>query len=161
MCTENTLNTNAEDTMRPMWTCPACGRQYANKHQWHSCVRISEEDHLANKTPHAVELYRGVKDAIASNGAVRIHAQKTRLGFISRMTFVNLTMQKRWITVGLILPQEIESSRFHKTERYGPTSIGHYMKIHSLEDIDDELRAWLSLAYRAGTQADQPRYRRR
>jgi hypothetical protein len=29
-----------------VWTCPECGKKFRNKNQWHSCYRVSLEDHI-------------------------------------------------------------------------------------------------------------------
>ena len=100
-----------------------------------------------------------MKEATLHHGPFRVHAQKTRIGFIARMTFVNVTLQRRWITVGLILDRTIKSDRFHRVERYSPSSIGHYLKLSAAEQFDDELISWLGHAHRVGTQEGQSRYR--
>ena len=63
------------------------GRSFANRNQWHSGVDISVGEHLAGKTELAISLYETVVTAQEQCGRFRLHPQKTRIAFISRMTF--------------------------------------------------------------------------
>jgi hypothetical protein len=83
-------------------------------------------------------------------GPFRIHPTKTHIGFINRMTFAGATFKKRWIDIGFILHYKLESPRFLKIETYGTTSYHYSIRIHKLEDIDEEVRACLREAYQVG-----------
>lgn len=134
-----------------LWTWPTCRRSYANRNQWHSCVTLTEAERLACETPHARELYDALKEVVGEVGPFRVHAQKTRIAFITRMSFVNITFRSRWLNVGIILNRALDSERFSRVERYGPGSVGHYLRLSSVTELDDELRAWLEEAYGTGT----------
>ena len=41
-----------------MWTCPRCGRSFANRNQWHACGPLDLERHLAGKDPEVVAIFR-------------------------------------------------------------------------------------------------------
>lgn len=113
---------------------------------------MTVEDHLRDKTPEAVALFRAFEAAVRECGPVRAHPAKTRIAFIARMSFAGATLRRRWIDVGLILPYRLESPRIRKVESFGPHSHGHRLRVHSVEEIDEELRAWLREAYRVGQQ---------
>jgi len=149
------------EAMRPMWQCPACGRRYANRNQYHSCTTMTVEQHLRDKTLRAVELYVALEAAAQECGPIRVHAMKSRIAFITRMQFAGATLRKKYVVAALDLPYRVESPRFWKIDCYGPHSFGHYLRIHSVDEIDEELKGWLCEAYRVGQQAYQPRYRRR
>jgi transposase-like protein len=72
---------------RPLWTCPKCGRRFANRNQTHTCAPLgSVEDHLAGK-PAIVETYRAFEAAARAVGPFEVLAEKTRIAFFARMSF--------------------------------------------------------------------------
>lgn len=135
-----------------MWTCPECGRQFANRHQWHSCIKLSVDSALAGVTDHARHLYDAVQQAVADCGPFRIHPQKTRLSFITTMTFAGVTLARRWVDISFITAEPINDSRIRSIECYGPTSFGHEVRIDDVEQLDSTVRAWLCRSWRRGNQ---------
>jgi len=83
---------------------------------------------------------------------VRVHAAKTRIAFINRMTFAAATPMKDRLRCHVILPRRVESARFTTCERYSPTTFGHYFYVRSRQELDPELANLLRDAYRRGMQ---------
>ena len=137
---------------RPLWTCPTCGRSFANKNQAHACQTTSVDEYLSGKSELAVSIYEGVVGLLERAGNFRIHPQKTRISFISRMTFGGLTLAKRWADLSFILPEPLDDRRVRKLELYGPTSWGHTVRLSSLSDIDEDVEMWLTSALMRGNQ---------
>lgn len=135
------------------WTCPECGRTFANTNQWHSCIELALDDHLAGKSEVAVDLYRALESATRSCGDFRIHPQKSRIAFINTMTFAGARLARQWIDVAFIVPEPISDPRIRSIDMYGPTSFGHEVRINSPTEIGPEVRAWLCVAYERGTQS--------
>jgi hypothetical protein len=109
-------------------------------------------EHLSSKTPTAIALYRALESAVRACGPIRVHATKTRIGFITRMTFAGAYLKKHSIDAGFILPYKSDSPRFHKVETFSPRSYGHYLSIRTVEEIDEQFRSWLRDAYEVGQQ---------
>lgn len=135
-----------------LWSCPECGRQFANLNQWHSCLELALDEHLASKSEHAVALYRAFEAAVGECGEFRMHPQKTRIAFIARMTFASATLARRWIDISFILPEPIGDARISSIDMYGPTGFGHHVRIHEEFEFDGAIRRWLCDAHRRGTQ---------
>ena len=138
--------------MTDLWTCPDCGRQFANRNQAHSCVTISLDDALEAASPKAAELYESVVAALRKCGEFRVHPQKTRIAFITTMTFASVRLAQRWVDASLITPEPIEDKRIAKVDLYGPTSFASEVRINDPGDIDADLREWLCVAYERGLQ---------
>jgi Domain of unknown function (DUF5655) len=115
-------------------------------------VQLTLDDVLADASPHAVDLYRAVEAAVRNCGAFRIHAQKTRIAFITAMSFAGVGLAERWVDLSLITPEPIGDDRIARIELYGPTSFANTLRIHRAGDVDADVRGWLSLAYRRGLQ---------
>jgi Domain of unknown function (DUF5655) len=137
---------------KALWRCPRCGRRFANRNQWHSCVPVTVRDHLRGKPTAVVALYREFARMVRGTGPLRVHPVKTRIAFISRMTFAGAVLRKDRLDVHFILARRLRSRRFRTVERYGPRSVGHYLSIRSLDELDDELRGWLEEAAAVGRQ---------
>ena len=114
----------------PLWTCPRCGRPFANRNQPHSCVVASVEEHLAGKGEHAAALFRRFAEAVEACGPVTLAAAKTRVGFQARVL----------------------QPRFRRIESLSPRNHVHHFRIRSPDEIDAEVAAWLREAYAVGRQ---------
>lgn len=134
------------------WTCPRCNRTFRNRHQWHSCIEMDLEEHLAGHTPHSVRLYEAFQAAVEQCGDFRIHPQKTRIAFITTMTFAGARLARQWIDVSFIAATWWDDDRVRKLELFGPTSFGHTIRVSRFDELDQSLRARLCDAWRRGNQ---------
>ena len=73
--------------MRPLWKCPKCSRNFANRNQEHSCGQYSVEDFLHGRTQKAIAIYRAFEKLILGLGTIIMAPAKTRVGFQARMIF--------------------------------------------------------------------------
>lgn len=135
-----------------MWTCPECGRSFANDNQAHACQTTTVGEYLVGKSDLAISIYEAVVTALEKAGEFRIHPQKTRIAFISRMTFAWVSLARKWADVGFILPDPLDDKRIRRLELYGPTSWGHSIRLGSPGEIDDDVIDWLGEALRRGNQ---------
>jgi hypothetical protein len=121
-----------------MWKCPKCGRLFANRNQSHFCSRYTLREHLADKSPKAVVLFRAFAKLVRRCGQVRVVAEKTRIAFQVRMSFAAVSLRKECMVGHVVLARRLNHPRF--------------TKIESLEEIDREVFEWLREAYRVGQQ---------
>lgn len=135
-----------------MWTCPACSRRFANRHQWHSCIELTLGARLAEMSDLAVELYRAVEAAVRTCGPFRIHPQRTRIAFIAEMTFAGVAPALRWVDVSFITAAPVDDARIRTLHCYGPTSFDHRIRLDDRAAVDADVRRWLCAAWRRGTR---------
>jgi Domain of unknown function (DUF5655) len=140
------------DAVKPLWTCPRCGRRFVTANLWHSCEIHTLEEHFQRTEPHVIETYRAYEAAVRAIGPVEVVPQKSRVVFMVRMRFAGCTFAKRWLNARFLLTRRIDSPRIVKVEQFGPRSFGHHLRLSSPEDVDDELKAWLVEAYAVGEQ---------
>ncbi len=137
---------------KPLWTCPACNRQFANQNQSHACARYTLADHLEGKTPEVVALYYYLEAVIQGLGPQIVNPEKTRIAFQVRMSFAAVTLKRQWIDGHVVLTRRLESPRFRRIETISPRNHVHSFRLMCLDDIDEEVIAWLAEAYQVGEQ---------
>jgi Domain of unknown function (DUF5655) len=137
----------------PMWTCPRCGRSFANRNQPHACGPLDDLDrHLAGKEPEVVAIFRRLVELAERNGPVTVLAERTRIAFQVRMSFAAFTLRRRWVDGQVVLARRLEHPRFRRVETFSPRNHLHQFRLERLEEVDEEVAAWLAEAYRVGEQ---------
>jgi hypothetical protein len=136
---------------RPLWQCPRCGRQFANKNQMHGCTDLTVADCLAGKPDNLVKIYRAYEKAVLDLGEVRIHPTRSRIAFIARMTFAGAIIKRDHVEAGMMLPYPSRSPRFHGFIPNGAGGV-HYFKLFKPSEVDTEIRQWLREAFLCGMQ---------
>ncbi len=137
-----------------MWTCPRCGRSFATRNQTHACTPVSVDEHLEGKTDAATLIYRALEEAMLLQGESRVHATKTRIAFINRMTFASAALGSGHVDATLILPKWVDHQRFDRIDLYGVVTYAQRVRLTSAEAVDAELGGWLREAYYRGLQED-------
>jgi hypothetical protein len=138
---------------QPMWACPRCGRSFANRNQPHACGPLDTlARHLDGKDPEVVAIYRRLVELAERNGPVTVLAEKTRVAFQVRMSFAAFTLRRRWVDGHVVLARRLEHPRFRRIETFSPRNHLHQFRLERLEQVDEEVAAWLAEAYRVGEQ---------
>jgi len=137
---------------KPMWRCPKCEREFANRNQSHACGRYELEAHFRGKPLHIRALFDRVVAVIEAIGPVRILPEKTRIAFQTRMSFAQVATRRGWLDGHVVLARRLESPRFRRIETFSPRNHLHAFRLIEEADIDDEFRAWMAEAYRVGNQ---------
>src|SRR3954469_24314728 len=80
---------------KPMWTCPDCGRSFANLNQTHTCAVLGDLDrHFAKRAPELRALFDVLAKAVTSCGPAEVLSEKTRIAFHRRMSFLSVYPRK-------------------------------------------------------------------
>ena len=136
----------------PLWRCPECGREFANRNQSHACGTYDLESHFTGKPAAIRTLFDRVVEAIQSIGPVRVLPEKTRIAFQTRMSFAQVTPRRGWLDGHVVLARRLECPRFRRIETFSPRNHLHAFRLVTEAEIDDEFRGWLAEAYRVGNQ---------
>jgi hypothetical protein len=139
-------------SQRPLWRCPDCGRQFANRNQSHFCGRHDLESHFAGKPPEIRGLFEAVVAAIERLGPVIVLPEKTRIAFQTRMSFAQVTPRMKWLDGHFVLARRLEHPRFRKIETISARNHVHHFRLTKLPDIDAEFGSLLREAYAVGQQ---------
>jgi hypothetical protein len=137
---------------RPLWACPACGREFANANQSHACARHTLAEHLQSKPEAIIALYHHLETVVQSLGPVLVVPEKTRIAFQVRMSFAAVMLKRHWIDGHVVLARRVESPRFRRVVTISPRNHVHTFRLSAPEEIDAELIAWIAEAYQVGEQ---------
>jgi hypothetical protein len=135
-----------------MWTCPRCGRDFANRNQTHACGEWTVDDHLRFASPEVANLFRRFAELVERCGPVTLAPTKTRIGFKVRMTFAAVSLRRDRLDAHVILARRLEDPRFVEIASFGPRSHQHRFQIASVDDLDAQVLGWLREAYAVGRQ---------
>lgn len=133
---------------QPRWTCPACDRQFARSHQSHTCVPgNSIGDCFASRPPVQRLIYEAVLGHIKTLGPVHVDAVQVGVFLKRASKLAELRPKSRWLSLELVLPRLVADARISRTIRVSSTRIVHIIKLAAMDDVDDQLRDWLTEAY--------------
>ncbi|MDH3683745.1 MAG: DUF5655 domain-containing protein, partial [Acidimicrobiia bacterium] len=138
--------------MSDLWSCSVCERRFVNANQWHSCGNLELSDILAGASDRARAIYDAIEAELEAVDGLRVHPQKTRIAFITRMTFASVKLARRWVDLGLIVDEPIDDTRVRRIDLYGPTSFGHEVRLEAVDAVDADVRSWLARSVRRGDQ---------
>lgn len=115
---------------------------------WHACGDYSVEKFLEGKGGRARELFDGFESLIAACGRYEVAPAKTRIAFMGRVRFAGVhAISDRGMTIAFAFPKPMRHRRIRKVEHIARGWYGHWMRITSPEELDDELLGWLRESY--------------
>lgn len=136
-----------------LWVCPSCGKRFVGRNMWHSCGKHTVEDFMEGKGETAWAYWNRLCQMVGNCGPYSIVANKTRLAFMVRVRFAGMSaVSGRGMSFAFWLKERIEHPRFRRVEHYGGNDWGYYLRVESLDDLDDEVQEWLCMAYQVGCQ---------
>jgi Domain of unknown function (DUF5655) len=134
-----------------MWTCPRCGRRFANRNQTPTCAELrSLDEHFAGKPQHIREIVERLIALAERNGPVTVLPEKSRIALQARMSFAALEPRRAWVDGHVVLARRREDPRFRRIETFSPRNHLHAFRFERVEDVDDEVADWLAEAYAVG-----------
>jgi hypothetical protein len=132
------------------WTCPRCDRPFGRENRSHTCLpgmplavwldeRSEPQRRAARAVLAVVRRYRGVVVEAVSVGVL---VKRDR-------TVVELRAKTRWLELGLVTLDTIDSDRTARHVEL-PRGRGHYytVHLHDARDVDREVRGWIAGALR-------------
>ncbi|MDH3650616.1 MAG: DUF5655 domain-containing protein [Saprospiraceae bacterium] len=137
-----------------MWTCPECSRVFRNRNQLHTCKLVDKELFFENRPPHFHEMYETIKRYVQVCGSFREEAVAPDVIFFkSKSTFLALKIKKRWIDVEFFLDHLEDIPPVKKYLQTSRRRFAHLVSIDEIEDIDQQLLAWIRSSHELITNA--------
>lgn len=140
------------ERIRPeLWSCPGCGRPFANRNQSHACGRYDLGRHFEGKSAKVRAIYDLFVAMLEENGPLVVLSEKTRIAFQVRMSFAQLTVRREWVLGHLVLARRAESPLFTRVETFSPRNHLHAFRLDDRAQIA-ALRPFAREAYAVGRQ---------
>lgn len=134
------------------WTCPRCDREFDRANQSHTC---SPANDLADTFSGFPDGHRAVCEAIVDHlrslGPVHVDAVRVGVFLKTQRKLAEVRPKTRWVSLEVVLPTMLTSRRVTRHARLSEDRIVHWIRLVGAEDVDDELKTWLRLAYDAAT----------
>jgi len=137
-----------------MWTCPKCKQKFVNINQWHSCSQNTVDKFLANRTKKALELYNHFISEFKKIGDFELHPAKTRIALNKKMRFASINrLGKDCLDAHLVFIERFDETLcFHKIDEVTKRAFVHHFRLYRKEDLTDELKKYMKMAYKIGTR---------
>lgn len=139
--------------VRPLWTCPRCGRTFASTNQSHACRSLGSLDrHFTGKDPSVRQTFDRIISLVRQFGPVTVLPEKTRIALHVRMSFAALQPKQNWLDGHVVLARRLGSPRMKRIYVVSPRNVVHEFRLASPVEVDSEVEAWLREAYEVGNQ---------
>jgi len=118
------------------------------------------EEHLAGH-PVALAVFARVREILAAAGPVTVRVTTSQIAFHRDRGFASLWLPGRYLAhpgadviLSIALGRRDESPRWKQVVEPAPGRWMHHLEIRDVDDVDDEVAAWLTeAADRAGPRA--------
>lgn len=134
-----------------LWTCPACGRAFANRNQSHACGRHDLASHFEGRSANVRAIYDAFLAMLEGFGPVIVLPEKTRIAFQVRMSFAQLTIRRDRVLGHLVLARRVEDPVFTRVESFSPRNHLHAFRLDVPEEVEC-LKDFAREAYAVGRQ---------
>lgn len=125
----------------------------------HSCRRVTVAEHLRDRPPEIVALYRFLYGRIRRLGPMKLDPQGRGIVFQVRARAIGLAPKARWIDLTLWLKSGAGHPRVRKVDDYGPLGRVLHFRLTRREDLDPALARLLREAYAVAAQREVRRAR--
>ena len=105
--------------------------------------------------PDALLVYQRVRSTVASLGPFEVRVTKAQVSFRRRRGFAYLWLPGTWLSkpaaevvLSIATDHRIGSERFKQVVHPSERTWMHHLEVRSLEELDEEVVAWLADAWR-------------
>jgi hypothetical protein len=130
------------------WTCAECGRQFGRNRQSHECApAMTLTEYFSTGPPIEKPIFDAVMAHLDSIGPVHVEPVSVGIFFKQPRKFAQLRPMQKWVALSFSLPRRVD----HRLITRKPIAHGarhyHVVNLRGPEDLDDEIRGWLTEAY--------------
>ena len=134
--------------------CPNCEREFASANQAHVCVPGITVDDLLTRHPRWVsEIYGAIIRHLKTLGPVHEDAVNVGIFLKSDRKIASFRPRVRSVLLSFFLPYELTDPRIARALPVAAGRIAHMINLTSADQVDDQLREWLTEAYDFNTSS--------
>jgi Domain of unknown function (DUF5655) len=130
------------------WTCPKCRRQFGRAKQSHECApAMSLEEYFSTGPSHERPIFDAVIAHLVTVGPVHVEPVSVGIFLKRSRSFAELRPMRDWVALSFTLSRTVRHRTItRKVITYGG-GFFHVANLRMSEDLDDDLRGWLTEAY--------------
>ena len=130
------------------WRCPACDRQFRRANQSHECApAMTLDEYFATGPERERPIFEAVMAHLATVGPVHVEPVSVGIFLKKASTFAELRPKTKWVALSFSLGRTVRSPKIvNKVQQWGG-SFYHVANLTGPEDVDDDVRSWLTEAY--------------
>jgi hypothetical protein len=137
------------------WTCPACEREFGRARQSHVCVPGGTVDEtFAGHPGYQRAAYAQIAAHLRTLGPLYEDAVRVGVFLANARKFAEVRPKVRSLSLSLILPRPLHDPRVARSWPMPAGRTVNFIKLTCVDDIDDQLRGWLTEAYDAAAAED-------
>ncbi len=130
------------------WECPLCRRSFGRRQQSHECEPAESIDSwFADRPPAWREIFDAIASHLAELGPVVVEAVSVGVLIKRSRTFLELRPKRGALSLSLLLSRAIEHDRVRRSIRTSARRVALFIDLHDVDDVDDQLRGWISESY--------------
>jgi hypothetical protein len=130
------------------WTCPECQRLFARRNQSHQCTPATTvDDYYASRPDWERPIFETILEHLDMVGDVRVEAVEVGIFFKRRRTFAELRPKRDRLALSVLLSRRLRHPRVAKRYEGSGVRAAYFFDLRTAEDVDDEIRDWLTEAY--------------
>jgi hypothetical protein len=130
------------------WVCPRCDRRFGRVRQSHECSpAMTLEEYFSTGPSFERPVFEAVMAHLATVGPV--HIEPVSVGIFLKKTrgFAELRPMQRWVALSFFLPHRVSHRTITRAVREYHGRFFHVANLRAPEDLDEDLRGWLTQAY--------------
>ncbi|HEX5722905.1 MAG TPA: DUF5655 domain-containing protein [Acidimicrobiia bacterium] len=130
------------------WTCPECGRSFRRAGQSHECAPALElEEYFATGPSWEHPIFEAVLAHLESLGPMTVEPVSVGIFIKSNGSFVELRPKTKWVTLSFPLARRLQTTRISRKPIASGQKIFHFVNLTSPDEVDEELRGWLTESF--------------
>ena len=132
----------------PAWVCPKCKRQFARANQGHECSpAMSLDEYFATGPARERPIFEAVMAHMKTVGPVHVEPVSVGIFLKRAKSFAQLRPMTKWVALSFGLDRRVHHPKIGRKVVEYRGRYHHVLNVTGPEDIDDDVRQWLTEAY--------------
>ena len=130
------------------WSCPRCEREFARTRQSHVCVpggTVAET--FAGRPEYQRATYEAIMAHLRMLGPVHVDAVGVGVFLKSDRKFAEVRPMARALSLDILSTHTIAHPRVVRSQRIAADRVWNVLRLHGPDDVDEALKAALTIAY--------------
>jgi Domain of unknown function (DUF5655) len=130
------------------WTCARCDREFGRARQAHTCVPGGTvEETFTGRAARFRPIYDAILAHLLTLGPIHEDAVTVGVFLKSEHKLAEVRPRVRSLGLALFLPRRVEDERVDRIIATVGGRVVHQLTLRAVEDVDEQLRDWLTEAY--------------